>query len=190
MFSAVLVSLAAGCVEPDTGDEAFDDESSIDSELRINARVEIKSTINTAGAGLCLDIANGNTTIGTPIVQFPCHRGRNQQWQIVNGSLNDFQIVSMLDPTRCVGFTGNAVDHQLLRLAACIDANLVKPLATRFRLDSSDLLQDVSTTAFRSVVTPGTKCIDVASGSNIHSLWMQLYQCHNGPNQKWKLTNW
>ncbi len=189
MASLFGVVLATGCVEPEPGDEDLD-VSSIESELQTNVRVQIKSMINTSGAGLCLDIAGGGNQIGTPIVQYPCHRGLNQQWKIVPASFTNYQIVSIADPTRCVAFQGNAVDNTLLRLAACADASGLKPLATRWILDSNDLLNDVSHTAFRSAVTPQTKCIDVASGLNWESLWMQLFNCHGGANQKWELRHY
>ncbi len=177
--------------EPEPGDEELDVElTETESELQSNVRVQIKSMINTSGAGMCLDIAGGGSAIGTPIVQYPCHRGLNQQWKIVPASLTNFQIVSIAHPTRCVAFEGPAANNTLLRLAACVDATGLKPSPTRWILDSSDLLNDVSHTAFRSPVTPGNKCIDVASGLNWESLWMQLYGCHGGYNQKWELRHY
>ncbi len=191
LFASVLgVVLATGCVESQ-GDEGDDVElGETERALRTDVRVQIKSMINTSGQGLCLDIAGGGSVIGTPIVQYPCHRGLNQQWKIVPATFTNYQIVSIAHPTRCVGFTGNAADNTLLRLAACIDATGLKPLPTRFELVGNDLRDEVSHAAFRSAVTPGTKCIDVASGLNWHSLWMQLFTCHGGSNQKWELMHW
>jgi hypothetical protein len=33
------------------------------------------------------------------------------------------------------------------------------------------------------------QCVDVASGLNRDSLWMQTYHCHGGPNQQWLFSN-
>jgi hypothetical protein len=188
MMIAFGLVLAAGCIEQEPGDEVELGET--ESAVQPNLRLEIKSMINTGGQGMCLDIAGGGNVIGTPIVQYPCHRGPNQQWKIQQASLTNFQIQSVADPTRCVGFTGSVVDGTLLRLAACTDSTGLKPSATRFDLVGTDLFDElVSHAALRSVVTPG-KCIDVAAGSSAHSLWMQLYRCHGGMNQKWELRHW
>ena len=51
------------------------------------------------------------------------------------------------------------------------------------------IVQARVTTAFRSAVTPGTKCIDVASALDWEILWTQLDACHGGNNQKWELRH-
>jgi hypothetical protein len=193
------VGAVAGCAVEQGAAQSEEDTGQATSAVvtGLGARVQIRSMVNTAGAGKCLDVASGQTAPGTAIVQFRCHRALNQQFFLDQVTLGGaFQIVSKLDTTKCVGVDPSimtAVDHTLVRLEPCRDASGLAPLGTRFFLDSNDLRSSVSHIAFRSALTsanPRGTCIDVASGLAIDSLWMQLYGCHGGANQQWEVSNW
>jgi|GEM_PF-3620692 len=139
----------------------------------------------------CLDVAGGYTNPDTPIVQYRCHQGLNQQFKLYN-TFNGYQIKSMLDESMCVGIH-QAGWNQLLYLVPCVDSSGWRPYTTRWLLDSSDLQQLVSHAELRTRAAPlGQQqfCVDVASGLDWDSLWMQIYGCHHGPNQQWELSNW
>jgi len=148
----------------------------------------IKSAINTAYPGKCLDVANGYPYIGTPIVQFSCHSGTNQRFDIQQITWGGQHIIkSRLDPNRCVGIPDNvyANNHELVRLVECRNSNGDVPLGARFYLDNIN-----GKTRFRAVSPSNDRrntCIDVASGLNWDSLWMQMYYCHDGGNQQWTI---
>jgi Ricin-type beta-trefoil lectin domain len=150
------------------------------------ATTRIKSAINTAGDGKCMDVASGQTSIGTPIVQFRCHGGTNQQFELADAA-GAYKIVSKLDRSKCVGFSENFADSGvLLRLVSC-DA-----LQSRWYMNSSDLRANPAQVRFMSALgshnPSGRGCVDVASGLNWDSLWLQVYDCHNGPNQQWTVS--
>src|SRR5437899_11110844 len=81
--------------------------------------VTIKSAINTAGTGKCLDVAGGQTGTGTPIVQYDCHGGSNQHFVIERVTFgSQFIIKSELNQAMCVGIPDNvhANAYELVRL--------------------------------------------------------------------------
>jgi hypothetical protein len=161
-----------------------------------DVRVQIQSVINTAGSGKCMDDASGGTSNGNPIVQFDCHRGLNQQWALHEATLGGaFQIVSLLDPNMCAGLNSRyANDNDLVVLVPCDPSMNENYAGTLWYLNSSDLNSWwTSHVAFRSALgttNPNGSCIDVASGLDWDSLWLQVYGCHGGPNQEWTVTNW
>jgi hypothetical protein len=150
--------------------------------------VRIKSAINTFGSGKCLDVAGGQTSAGTPIVQFDCHDGNNQRFVIERVTFgSQFIIKSDLNLNMCVGITDNvhANAYELVRLVPCRVSNGDAPLGARWTPDTID-----GNTRFRAVSPSWDRqstCIDVSSGSNSESLWMQLYYCHEGGNQQWRV---
>lgn len=147
----------------------------------------IKSTINTGGYGKCLDVASGQTSTGTPIVQFDCHSGTNQRFSIEQITFGGQHIIkSNLNQNMCVGTPNNvfANSNELLRLVPC-RVNGDVPLGARFHLENFN-----GKTRFRAVSPSSDRrstCIDVPSGDPRNSIWMQLYYCHNGSNQLWDI---
>jgi len=149
--------------------------------------VRIKSAINTGGSGKCLDVAGGLTGTGTPIVQFGCHQGVNQVfWFQRFGS--QYIIKSALNPDMCVGISNNvhANANELVRLVPCRLRNYDVPLGVRWTINNNQGL--IQFQAVSPSVDRRNTCIDVGNGSHADSLWMQLYYCHTGSNQRWTLN--
>ena len=157
------------------------------ADTTIGTNLRFKSAINTAGAGKCIDVAGGQTTTGTPIVQFDCHSGNNQRFSIVDVGSSQFLFQSSLNLNMCIGITNNtnANAHELLRLVPC-RINGVAQNGAKWRIDHLPNNLKV----FRHFLPSqagGTNCIDVASGSAANSLWLQLFNCHAGGNQQWNI---
>ena len=195
-----LASVAAlgACVDQfEDADESelAEVESGVFTDLNRNtqgAQVRIKSmsrNLDGSDPNLCMDVAGGNPTTGTPIVQFPCHpdqlNSRAQRFFLASVTLANttFQIQSRVDTAKCVGVGAN----DRLILTPCEVAGVV-PEATKFRIDSSDLTAVVSHGRLRSVGAVN-KCVDVPNGSKAQSLMLQVYACHTGANQQWELSN-
>jgi hypothetical protein len=190
LFSAIAMTVVwmglSGCgVEGKEADTQ--DVGATEAPVIEGMRMQIKSM----SSGKCLDVADGYTTPDNPIVQYTCHHGLNQQFQLYN-TFNGFQIQSMLDTSMCVGIH-QPWWNELVYLVPCVDSSGWRPYTTRWYLDSSDLQQRVSHAELRTVASPRGQqqyCIDVASGLTWDSLWMQIYGCHGGLNQQWELSNW
>jgi hypothetical protein len=144
----------------------------------------VKSVINTAGAGKCMDVAGGGTALGTPIVQYSCHTGANQKFEL-RDSAGAYKLASTVDPSKCVGFNEWYADNNvLLRLVSC------ENLSARWYL-GGDLRANPTTVTMRSALgshNASGGCVDIASGSGADSLWLQIYACHGGPNQQWLMS--
>ena len=184
---ATTLALAPACVdELDTGI----DESEVWTEPNrrtFEHPLRIKSTINTTGTGMCMDVAGGYTAENTPIVQYPCHGGMNQRFYL---NLVDFapthQIRSALDRRMCVGIRPGS---QALALVTCDNAQGDANLNTRWRADEAVLRSTgPGITRFRHAPALAM-CIDIPSGTSAHSQTLQAYGCHGGPNQQWEVTN-
>lgn len=62
--------------------------------------------------GMCADIANGSTAIGTGLLVFPCFNSWNQRWARASTS-EYFRASVPTGGTRCIDGTGGAVTSQL-----------------------------------------------------------------------------
>ena len=154
------------------------------ASAQIFDNIHIKSVINTAVPGKCMDVANGQTTNGTPIVQYDCHYATNQTFSVIYWN-NGYIIQSKLDPRKCVGMNNNQFANagELLRLVPCIGSTGDYQRGALWQLDTVN-----NKARFRAVLQSSNSlntCIDIPSGSSSNSLWLQLYYCHNGGNQQW-----
>ena len=150
------------------------------------SNIQIKSAINTAGTGMCMDVANGQTAPGTAIGQYPCHSGINQRFTFQTIVFDGQRIIkSNLNPNMCVGITDNtqANSNTLLRLVPCFDSTGDVPLGARWYLDIVNGKERIRAklTSWDNFNT----CIDVPSGLASPSLWLQIYYCQTGGNQQW-----
>jgi hypothetical protein len=189
LFSSLTIATGlglGGCgVESQQG--SGQDVGASEAAVALGVRTQIRSPLT----GKCLDVAGGYTNTDTPIVQYHCHHGLNQQFQLYD-TFNGYQIQSMLNTNMCVGIH-QAGWNQLMYLVPCVDSSGFRPYTTRWLLDSSDLQQAVSHAELRTRASPRGEqqyCVDIASGLDWDSLWMQIYGCHHGPNQQWELSNW
>jgi len=151
---------------------------------------EIQSSINTTGAGKCMDVAGGYSLDGTPIVQYDCHNGNNQRFVVINVVGSNYMIQSNIDRTKCVGIQDNshANVYELLRLEPCHDSSGLVPAGVRWKIDNMGGTNGL--TRFRASLPASdgqATCIDIASGVPNNSLWLQLYYCHSGGNQWWNV---
>jgi ricin-type beta-trefoil lectin protein len=188
-LSLTLAATLGAC----TGDPE-DGLGSIQSEISPNSLIQIKSFINQGGAGKCLDVAGGYTSAGTPIVQFSCHGGTNQRFSLSQFGSGSYQIHSALDQNMCVGYAGASPgDGVLLRLEPCKDTSGTENLDAVWTFDPGvNIFNPVAQVQMRAFLTDTAgqwQCVDVASGLNWDSLWMQTYHCHGGPNQQWLISN-
>ena len=139
---------------------------------------ENKSHTRFALVGLadkCLDVLQGDTADGTPVILFDCHGGENQRW--------DLDLVSY--PQRVVGIGGKCLvpdfNHPSGEIRAVIGQcvfgtselwRLVGPNAP----SSPSLLQHFETGL----------CLDVRREDTANRTPMLLFPCHGNPNQVWR----
>ena len=154
----------------------------------IDAVTNIKSVSNTSGYGKCIDIAGGYVYDGNAIVQYDCHDTANQQFRVerVGLSPSKYYVTSVMDPSKCIGIQPgvNGNPYELIRVETCKNSSgAINPNVT-WLLDLNAAYQ-TRFQAFLRANDGSATCIDIPSGSAANSLWLQLYTCHDGPNQRW-----
>jgi hypothetical protein len=117
-----------------------------------------------AGVGGCVDVRDGVTADGTPIVLFQCHGSPNQRWFIGHGQIAE-------NYGSCMDVQGSAaVDGSAIILVSCN----ARP-SQQWRVIDGE------------IIGVGDKCLDSAGGvgGNLNSL--VLTACSGSPSQRWTI---
>lgn len=200
-------AMSMGCAaDPDDGAKADEGEELGTASSAIwtdtsYANLQHKLEIKNEYTNKCMDVAGGVIAVGTPVNQYRCHRGENQQFYLSMATFSTFQIVWKRATSLCAGFAVTSsqrtlADHTGLVLVPCRDAQGNVPWNTKFHLDNSNDLQHPTTShlSFRADMPHATAgasaCIDVPGGYTSDSLQLQAYRCHGGANQRFVGTNW
>jgi hypothetical protein len=210
--TAVVLTLSAlaGCTAAldEADDPTASEGSALGANLLQNQTVRIRSYINNyyhprpqnkdypTLTGMCLDVAGGYTGdkngVGSQVVQYPCHKGANQEWLITNVN-NTHQIQYVPNPSLCLGYVGSswAVDNSQLTLVPCNNQlqSYFKTLWV-FVQATQQGTWAISQDGEGSSDHMYKECIDVPSGLDWDSLILQTYTCSlnqgvASPNQQW-----
>jgi hypothetical protein len=117
-----------------------------------------------AGGGSCVDVRDGVTTDGTPIVLFQCHGSPNQRWFIGRGQIAE-------NFGSCMDVQGSAaVDGAPVILVTCN----ARP-GQQWRVVDGQ------------IIGIGDKCLDSADGGSGDLTPLVLAQCKGTPSQRWTI---
>jgi hypothetical protein len=134
-------------------------------------------TVQSVASGKCLDLPHGQADDGTPAIQYDCHGGLNQQWNIEAAGDAHYRIVSRMSgkcmgidrqaaaaggpivPSRCDGSPG-----QLWTLESAGNGYTLRNVANRL-------------------------CLDVPGGSLANGVKPIAWTCHGGLNQIWRYVS-
>lgn len=130
--------------------------------------------IVSVNSDLCVDIYAASTSAGAKTIQWPCHNGLNQQFELrPSGTVYHIAAVHSglcLQPSQGSTAAGATVEQ-----AVC-DGNasqrfLLRPSGNDYEIvgQSSDL------------------CLDVAGGSIFNGAGIIQWPCHGGANQLWRI---
>ena len=117
-----------------------------------------------SGAGGCLDVLDGMTADGTPIVVFQCHGTPNQRWFIGRGEIEE-NFGSCLDVQGSAG-----VDGAPIVLVTCNGSP-----SQQWRVIDGQ------------IVGLGNKCLDSKDGGAADLTPVILSQCRPIPSQRWTI---
>ena len=116
--------------------------------------------------GTCLDVTQSNAADGTPIIIWPCHGGKNQQWKLEDG-----QIVGLAE--KCLDVAqGDTADGAKIILWRCHGGRNQRWTIYGGR-----------------IIGIGVKCLDVTRGDTTGGTPVILWHCHGGPNQNWRIRS-
>ncbi|MER7660757.1 ricin-type beta-trefoil lectin domain protein [Streptomyces sp. NPDC096193] len=127
------------------------------------------ATIEVPGAkGMCLDVAGGAKTNGTPIQVYTCNNGAAQQWTL-EGSEDDLHLRNV-GSQKCLDVAGNAsANGTKIQISDCYKS---KGQSWKGDVRASSPLKSVST----------GKCLDLSSFTK--STDARLYDCKDASAQK------
>jgi hypothetical protein len=138
-------------------------------------------TISNTTTGKCVDAAGGGRNNGTPVVEWTCGQGKdNQQWQFIPTANGFYRVANRhapalgLDVTGGPGAVANGTPVQLWQYGGGANQQW-KPV-------------DQGNGAFALVAQHSNACLDVTNGSADDGTRIQQWQCGAGANQLFALT--
>ncbi|GAB3238815.1 RICIN domain-containing protein [Glycomyces halotolerans] len=134
------------------------------------------TAITARHSGKCMDVVNGSSEDGAEIIQYDCHGGANQQWQLQPTGGGYYQIVAW-NSGKCIDVDGNSTSN---------GARIIQ-WPCNGGTNQQWELRDAGGGHVQLVARHSGKCIDVSDGSNDNSARLQQYSCHDGYNQQWSL---
>lgn len=123
-------------------------------------------TLQSLASGKCLDLPGGETRDGTAVIQYDCHGGTNQQWQIIAVRGSGVHIVSRLSG-KCLGL-------------ARVGAGIIQSPCD----GAEDQLWARDGGAFRN--SANGLCLDVPGASLANGAKLITWACNGGVNQTWR----
>ncbi len=131
--------------------------------------------IRTRHSGLCLDVLEASSKDRAPIIQFPCHGGNNQLFQIDDLG-NGFHQIRAFHSDKCL----DVLEASPSDRAALIQFSCHRGTNQQFAL------RDVG--GYYSIVARHSgKCWDITSASPEARAPLIQYSCHGGYNQQFSL---
>jgi hypothetical protein len=127
----------------------------------------------------CMDLDNGTPEDGTTILQWSCHSGLNQRWQLVRrfgGAIGTYQVVSAATG-KCMAVSGASMDD---------GADVVEE-PCGLQPDRLWRISEVIDTYLMFVAVVSQKCLDVRDVSLSDGARLQQWSCHQGGNQQFRI---
>lgn len=127
-------------------------------------------------SGKCIDVVSGSTADGAEIIQWTCHGGANQQWELQDAGGGYYRILSQASG-KCLDVNGaSTADGARIIQWTCGSGN-----------NQQWQLRDAGSGYVQLVARHSGKCIDVTGSSTADSARLQQYTCSSGTNQQWSL---
>jgi hypothetical protein len=172
----LLVSLGAIAIVASVGMPAY-------AESRIGSVVVKSDTTNyqviARHSSKCLDLDGGRAEDGTAIIQWGCHGGLNQRWQLqlkFGGAVGTYLVVAA--PTgKCMAVLDGSKD----------DGADVVEMPCAVRRDRLWRISEVSEGYLHFVSVVSGKCLDVRDVGFQDGARIQQWSCHDGGNQQWRI---
>jgi hypothetical protein len=130
-------------------------------------------TVRSVTSGKCLDLPGGQTNDGTPVIQFNCHGGKNQQWRIEPAGNETHRIISQASG-KCIGVNPKAKGK---------GEQIIQPRCT----NAPEQLWNIKNVSGGYVFqnTDNRFCLDVPNASSADGVKLITWSCNGGLNQTW-----
>ncbi|MQM25898.1 RICIN domain-containing protein [Glycomyces albidus] len=127
-------------------------------------------------SGKCVDVVSGSTVDGAEIIQYTCHGGANQQWELRAVSGGYVQIVSRASG-KCIDISGASTANNARAIQWTCGSGT----------NQQWLVRDAGGGYVEFVARHSGKCLDVISSGTANGVRLQQYDCTGGTNQHWTL---
>jgi hypothetical protein len=134
-------------------------------------------TVQSLASGKCLDLPGGRTRDGTLAIQYDCHGGLNQQWNIESAGEAGYRIVSRMSG-KCIGADpgGAAAGGYMVQLPCDGSPGQFWTLESA---GNGYVLHNVA----------NDLCMDVPGGSLANDVKPMTWSCNGGLNQTWRYVS-
>jgi hypothetical protein len=132
-------------------------------------------TVQSIASGKCLDLPGGRAGDGTAVIQYDCHGGPNQQWEIEPAGETTYRIVSRMSD-KCLGIDPAAAAPGGHILQSQCGSSATQRWTVRRAGD-------------RSIIRSASNglCLDVPGASASNGAEPIAWTCNGGSNQAWRL---
>jgi hypothetical protein len=130
-------------------------------------------TIQSVASGKCLDLPGGRTDDGVQVIQYDCHGGINQQWNIEDTGDARYRLVSRMSG-KCIAI--DAADD-------AVGGHIVESQCGSFRNQLWALESASDGYVLRNVANP--LCLDVPGASLANGAKLIAWSCNGATNQTW-----
>ena len=126
-------------------------------------------------SGQCVDVYQGSTSDGAPVLQWPCHRGNNQIWNYhYSGAPDSWRVVN-LRSNKCLSVAGGST----------ADGASIIQETCRTGHDRVWVWRDLGNGYYEVKNRLSEKCLDLPEGSGSAGVQLIQWPCHGGTNQQW-----
>ena len=134
-------------------------------------------TVQSLASGKCLDLPGGQAGDGTLTIQYDCHGGLNQQWNIESAGDGGYRIVSRMSG-KCIGTdpSGAAVGGHIVQSQCGSSPGQLWALVSA---SNGYVLQNLA----------NRLCLDVPGGSLANGAKPIAWSCNGGINQTWRYVS-
>jgi hypothetical protein len=126
-------------------------------------------------SGKCVDVVSGSTADGAEAIQWTCHGGANQQWELQDAGGGYYRIVSQASG-KCLDVNG----------ASTAEGARIIQWTCGDRTNQQWQLRDGGGYV-QIVARHSGRCLDVVGASTADSARLQQSTCSTGTSQQWSL---
>ncbi len=139
-------------------------------------------TVVNQNSGLCVDDTNFGTTNATPVQQWGCGGGTNQQWQFRSAGSGYYQVVNRLAAAQNQSWDVNG------GTTATAPGATIQTWAYAGATNQQWQPVALGNGYYRLVVRSSGLCLDVPSASTANGTVLQQNTCNGGTAQAWRLA--
>lgn len=164
------VSTVFSADDPNLGDDPIGDNRA--SSVRLRYIGDFYSLV-AYHSGQCLDVYNSEVENGTAVIQWPCHGGDNQAWELSAQGNEEYRLIAK-HSGKCLGVYGASLD---------LGAQVVQWMCNGS--DDQIFHREAIGPGYRFRAKHSGLCIDVYGATTEEGEKIIQWECYGGDNQTW-----